>query len=237
MDNVSSATNSATVRRVSRLGGVIGLVFLVLVIPDNNPPFYEDVSNSKILSWVHAHQTALYVEGQRTGLMMVLIVAFLGILLWRTNLPAPLRSGVWALLGASMAIDMAWAGAYYGLAFADHNDIGDSGVLALASITEQMTFTDGFLWGIAVLVISLATLRTRILPAPVSWLGILTGLVHVFGVGVQIAVTHTTEGVSGPLSALTLFFWVLAASLSLTIRPRIDATDARPAESSLSSPA
>jgi hypothetical protein len=118
-----------------------------------------------------------------------------------------------------MAIDMVWAGAYYGLAFADKNDVGDSGVLALASLTEQMTFTDGFLWGIAVLVVSLATLRARSLPAPVAWLGVLTGVVHVLGVGVQIAVTQTTEGFTGPLSVITLIFWLLATALTLVIRP------------------
>ena len=208
-----------TVRRYSRLAGVVGLVFLVLTIPDLNPPFYEDASSTEMLSWVHRHHTSLYVEGQRTGIMMVLIVVFLGTLLWRSGLRGPVRSGVWALLGASMAIDMVWAGAYYGLAFADKNDVGDSGVLALASLTEQMTFTDGFLWGIAVLVISVATLRTRSLPTPIAWLGVLTGAVHVLGVGVQIAVTQTTEGFTGPLSVVTLMFWVLAAALSLVIRP------------------
>jgi len=208
-----------TTRRYSRLAGVVGLAFLVLTLPDLNPPFYEDASSTRILDWVHAHHTALYVEGQRTGVMMVMIVVLLGVLLWRTGLRGPVRHGVWALLGASMAIDMVWAGAYYGLAFADAHDVGDSGVLALASLTEQMTFTDGFLWGIAVLIVSVATLATRTLPAPVSWLGILTGAVHVLGVGVQIAVTGTTEGFTGPLSVITLVFWLLATSLSLLVRP------------------
>ena len=212
-------TNPQDVRRVSRIAGVTGLVFIVLAFLSRNPPFYSDAANTKILSWVHAHQTALYVEGQRTALMMVLMAGFLGTLMWRTGLRDPLRSFVWALLGAGMAIDLVWSGVYYGLAFAVHHHVGSSGVLALASLTEQMTFTDGFLWGIAVLVISVACLRTRTLPAPLAWLGIVTAAAKIIGVGAQIALTHTTEGISGPLGTLLLMFWMLAVSLSLVIRP------------------
>ncbi len=232
-------TNPETVRRVSLVGGLIGLGFIVLAFLSSNPPFYRDLSNATILTWVHAHQTALYVEGQRTGLMMVLMVAFLGTLVWRTGLKDPFRSGVWALLGAGMAIDMVWSGAYYGLAFAAHHEIGDSGVLALAALTEQMTFTDGFLWGIAVLVVSIAALRTRTLPVPVALLGIVTAVEKVIGVGAQIALTHTTEGIEGPLGTVLLVFWTLAVSLSLVIRPRrtraaAEVSETRPQEGATS---
>ena len=211
--------NPQDLRRVSRIAGVTGLVFVVLAFLSRNPPFYSDAASTKILSWVHDHQTALYVEGQRTALMMVLMAGFLGTLMWRTGLRDPLRSFVWALLGAGMAIDLVWSGVYYGLAFAVHHQVGSSGVLALASLTEQMTFTDGFLWGIAVLVVSIAALRTRTLPASLAWLGIVTAAAKILGVGAQIALTHTTEGISGPLGTLLLMFWMLAVSLSLVIRP------------------
>lgn len=226
-------TNPAVVRRVSRLAGVIGLVFIVLAFLSRNPPFYTDAANTTILAWVHAHQTVLYVEGQRTALMMVLMAAFLGTLMWRTGLPDPLRSGLWALLGAGMAIDLVWSGVYYGLAFAAHHAIGPSGVLALAALTEQMTFTDGFLWGIAVLVICIAALRTRTLPAPLAWLGIVTAAVKILGIGAQIALSHTTEGISGPLGTALLMFWMLAVSLTLVIRPASAKAAADPAATQL----
>lgn len=213
--------NEATLGRASRSAGLVGLVFLVLAVLSNNPPFYSDASNARMLHWVQAHPTALYVEGVRTAVMMVLMVGFLAVLMWRTGLRDPLRSGVWALLGASMAIDMVWAGVYYALAYSGQHEIGDTGVLTLATLAEQMTFTDGFLWGIAVLVVAIAALRARTLPAPVAWLGVVTAVVHVVGVPVQVAWTHDTEGLSGPLSAVTLLFWVLAVSLTLIIRPAI----------------
>lgn len=212
--------DTRTHRRISRAAGVTGLAFLVLVfLGSQNPPFYSDAGNGTILHWVQAHPTGLYVEGVRTAYMMILMVGFLGALVWRSGLRGPVRSGVWALLGASLAIDMVWSGAYYALAYAGQHDIGDSGVLALAYLTEQLTFTDGLLWGIAVLLISWAGLRGRSLPAPVAWLGVVTGVVKLAGPAVQVALNHTSVGLTGPLGTVLLVFWMLAAALTLLIRP------------------
>lgn len=210
--------NPGTTRRASRSAGVAGLVFLVLAFTSQNPPFYSEAGNARILHWVLAHPTALYVESVRTGYMMVLMVGFLATLMWRTGLRDPLRSAVWALLGASMAIDMVWMGVYCALAYTGQHHLGDSAVLALATLTEQMTFTDGVLWGIAVLVICLTALRTGTMPAPVAWLGVVTGVVKLVGPALQVALTQTSEGVTGPAGTVLLVFWVLAASLTLLIR-------------------
>lgn len=226
-------TNPDLVRRASRYAGLVGLIFIVLAFLSQNPPFYSDASNATMLRWVHAHPTALYVEGVRTGTMMVLMVGFLATLMWRTGLRDPLRSAVWALLGASLAIDMVWSGVYYSLAFAGQHGIGDSGVLALATLTEQMTFTDGFLWGIAVLVVCVAALRTRTLAAPVAWLGVVTGVFKVLEPALQVAVNKTSEGFTGPLGTVLLVFWVLAASLTLLIRPGSSRADVDVAETQL----
>lgn len=214
-------TNPDTLRRISRYAGLVGLLFLALVFTSQNPPFYSDASNARMLHWVHAHPTALYVEGVRTGVMMVLMVGFLATLMWRTGLRDPLRSAVWALLGASLAIDMVWMGVYDALAFAGQHGIGDSGVLALAALTEQMTFTDGFLWGIAVLVICVAALRSRTLPVPVAWLGLVTGAFKVVEPAAQVAINKTSEGITGPVGTLLLVFWLLATSLTLVVRPSV----------------
>ena len=225
-------TSSATLRRVSRWAGVVGLVFLVLVFLGNNPPFYSDASNGRMLRWVQAHPTALYVEGARTAYMMIVMVAFLATLMWLTGVRGVLRSAVWALLGASMAIDMVWSGVYYALAYGAEHHIGDSGVLAMATLTEQLTFTDGVLWGIAVLVISVVGLRGHGLPSALAWLGIVTGVVKVVGPAVQVALNGTSEGVTGPAGTVLLVFWLLAVSLTLLVRPErtravVDLTETR----------
>lgn len=212
-------TSTSTTRRTSRWTGVVGLVFLVLVFLGNNPPFYSQVSNHRMLDWVQGHPTALYVEGVRTAYMMILMVCFLAMLMWRAGVSGPLRSFVWALLGASMAIDMVWSGVYYALAYAAQHHIGDGAVLAIATLTEQLTFTDGLLWGIAVLVISAGMLRTRSMPAAVAWLGVVTAVAKVAGPAVQVALTRTSEGITGPLGTVLLVFWLLATSLILVIRP------------------
>jgi len=214
-----------TARRISRLAGVTGLVFLVMAFMSQNPPFYSDAGNAKILSWVHAHPTALYVEGVRTGVMMVLMVGFLAVLMWRAGVRDPLRSWVWSLLGASMAIDRVWTGLYYALAYADQHAIGDSGVLALATVTEQLTFTDGFLLGFAILVVSVAALRAHSMPAPVAWLGVVLAVAKVVGPPLQVALNQTSEGVTGPVGTVLLVFWVLAASLTLLVRPGLPRAD------------
>jgi hypothetical protein len=212
-------TSASTVRRVSRWAGAVGLVFLVLVFLGNNPPFYGDASNGRMLRWVEGHPTALYVEGARTAYMMIVMVAFLAALMWLTGVTGVLRSAVWALLGASMAIDMVWSGVYDALAYAAEHHIGDSGVLAMATLTEQLTFTDGVLWGVAVLVISVVALRGRSLPAPLAWLGVVTAVVKVVGPAAQVALTGTSEGVTGPVGTVLLVFWLLAVSLTLLVRP------------------
>jgi hypothetical protein len=212
-------TDTATRRRVSRAAGATGLIFLVFAFLSQNPPFYSDAGTTVILHWVQAHPTALYAEGVRTAYMMIVMVGFLAVLIWRTGLRGPLRSGVWALLGASLAIDMVWSGVYYALAYAGQHDIGDSGVLALAYLTEQMTFTDGLLWGIAVVMICVAGLRSLSLPAPIAWLGVVTGIVKLVGPVVQLALNHTSEGLTAPVGTVLLVFWMLAVSLTLLIRP------------------
>ena len=212
-------TSSAGVKQVSRWAGVAGLAFLVLVFLGNNPPFFSDASNGRMLGWVNAHPTALYVEGVRTAYMMILMAGFLATLMWLTGVAGLLRSAVWALLGASMAIDMVWSGVYYALGDGAEHHIGDAGVLALSTLTEQLTFTDGVLWGIAVLLISLVALRGRSLPAPLGWLGVVTGVVKVIGPAVQVVLTGTSEGVTGPVGTVLLVFWLLAISLALLVRP------------------
>jgi hypothetical protein len=212
-------TDTDVLKRTSRAAGLVGIVFLVLAFLSQNPPFYSDAASDTMLGWVHAHPSALYVEGVRTAYMMILMVGFLAVLTWRTGLRGPLRSGVWALLGASLAIDMVWSGVYYALAYAGQHHVGDSGVLALAYLTEQLTFTDGLLWGIAVLIICVAGLRGRTMAGPVASLGIVTAVAKVVGPAVQVVLTHTSEGVTGPVGTALLVFWMLAISVTLLVRP------------------
>src|SRR3954453_13962303 len=153
---------SLSFTRLSRLGGLVGLVLLVVAIPGGgDSPFFTDASHSEIVSWVHRHPTALYVEGLRTPLTMLLVATLTGFLLWRTGRGGTVRLIVVGLLAANLAVDLIWMGFYFALAKAGQMDAPDASVLALFAAAQELTFTDGIAFGIALLIVSWLALRTR----------------------------------------------------------------------------
>ena len=210
---------SPTYRRTSRTAGVIGLALLALVFVQTGGPFFTDASHGEIVGWVRRHPTALYLEGLRTWVMILLVAAFIATLLWRTGRRGLAVPVVYGFLTANLAVDMVWAGAYYGLARAGQMHAPSGGLLTLFAVVQELTFTDGIWFGAALLVVSVLALRTRALPRPIAWLGVLCALVHVLGLPVQLALTGTVEGVSGPVSAVSFVFWVLATTVTLLVRP------------------
>lgn len=213
-----NASDSATYRRLSRGAGLLGLLVLTINIPDQGP-FFSDDSPAQIARWVQTHPTALYVEGLTTGLTMLLVAGLLGVLMWRTGRRGWPAGVVGLLLAANVGVDMVWGGAYYTLAKAGQMHVGDSGILSLFYLAQELTFTDGFLFGIAMVVIFLTVLRTRTLPVPLAWLGLLVGAFHVVATPLQVAISHTVEGATGPASAVLFLVWLLATSLALLISP------------------
>jgi len=206
--------------RLGRGIGAVGLVLLCLVffsLGDN--PMFTDASNAEILRWVHGHETDLYVGGYLEALAMMLNAVLLGALAWRARLVGTARLVVYGLIGGSLAIDMVNTGAQYGLAKAVDRGLGDGTLLGLFTFIEQLTFTDGVTWGVVIGIVSIAALRTRTLPRPVCWLGILVAVIHVVGIPAQLVATQTPEGVNGPISTIGLMLWWLATALTLLVRP------------------
>jgi hypothetical protein len=206
-------------RLVSRIGGAAGLVLLVLLVPASGGPFFTNASNAEIVGWVRGNPTALYVEGLRTWLTVLMVAGFIVTLLWRTRGRGLVVTVVCGLLAANLAIDMLWGGVYYALAKVGQMHAPDAGVLALFALAQELTFTDGVWFGLALLVVSVLALRARTLPRPIAWLGVVCALVHVLGVPVQLLLTGTVEGVTGPVSVVAFLVWLLATALSLLIRP------------------
>lgn len=208
-----------TYRRTSRITGVIGLGLLALVFVQTGGPFFTDASDTEIVDWVRHHPTALYVEGLRTWLMILLVAGFIAALLWRTGRRGLAVPVVYGFLTANLAVDMVWAGTYYGLARAGQMHASDGGLLTLFAVVQELTFTDGVWFGAALLVVSVLAVRTGTLPRPIAWLGVVCAVVHLLGVPVQLALTGTVEGITGPLSAATFAFWLLATTVTLLVRP------------------
>lgn len=206
--------------RIGRAAGAIGVVLLLLVVfTIDGGPMFTDASNAEIVRWVHGHETGLYVSAYLEGLAMFLNAALLGLLLWRARVVGTMAAIAYGLIGASLAIDMVNVGAQYALGKGVDRGLGDGTLLGLFTFVEQLTFTDGALWGLAIAIASIASLRARTLPRPICWLGLVVAVLHVFGIPVQLLWTGTAEGGMGPISTTALLLWWLATSLSLLIRP------------------
>lgn len=192
-----------------------GIVVVVMAFAgEMGGPFFSDDTPAQIVAWVQAHPTTLAVEGTEVGLSMTLMAVLLSRL-------ALLAGGSWLLvllsIGAVVAdagVDWGAAGAYYGLA--DAGTRGGSGsVLALFSLVRQLTFSDGFLVGIAMTGVGILCLRAGVLPRVLAWFAVAEGAFHIVELPLQLALNGRVDGVTGPVGALSSMAWVLAVSLVL----------------------
>ncbi len=209
-----------TQESTTRLTGLLGLAFIATAFVTLGGEFFSDDTNQQIVAWVHAHPTAIAVNGLQVGVQMCMMATLLGRLVWLSGDRGALRT---IALGAIVAnVGVAWAevGTYFGLADAGQRGGGDAAVMALFSLVRQMTFCDGFLFGISAVAASVLCLRASVLPRTVAWLGVVVGVFKVVELPVQLAATGTPDGVTGPIGTLLLLVWLLAASVTLLVRPR-----------------
>jgi hypothetical protein len=92
-------------------------------------------------------------------------------------------------------------------------------VLALFKLVHVMTFTDGFCFAIALACVSALILLTRLLPAPIAWLGLVVALVHFLALPAQLLLTGTVGGITGPISVVFALSWLVAMAVLLLVRP------------------
>lgn len=208
---------------LARITGAAGLVFVVATfLPGSlgGPQFDDTLTTPGLLSWVHANVPALPVQAFVSALqstLMVLILIALSVLCRTRGLATRV---VTVALGGMLAVEWIAAAVSFALADAARRASSDSGIVALFSLSKTMTFADGFVFGLAVLAISLAALRSRALPAPVVWLGVACAVVHLVDLPVQFAINARPDGVTGPISVAVLLVWALTLSLVLLVRPR-----------------
>lgn len=208
--------------RLARLAGLGGVLFVVVTLLPGSlgGPFFDDtLTTPGLLSWVKAHVGGLPVEGLagavESSLAVLVLVALLTVARGR-GLAARIAT---VSLGGMLAVEWVHAAVYFGLADAGRRDAADAGIVALFSLAKTMTFADGFAFGIAVVVISVLALRAGTLPAPVCWLGLVTGVVHLAGLPLQLALNSRPDGVTGPVSVVIGLVWFLAVSIVLLVRP------------------
>lgn len=204
----------------SRLAGIGGILFIVSAFLGLGGPFFDDPSNEEILSWVRANPVGLCVQGLQIGIGLTLIAALVAQLVLRSGRRGSLAVVAVAAIAADLAVDWVSAAVSFALADSGKRAGADDAVLALFSLSKEMTFADGFLFGLAVTAVSVLSLRARSLPAPLAWLGIGVGVLHLVGLPVQLMLSGTPEGAIGPLSVVIGLFWVLSTALLLVVRPR-----------------
>jgi hypothetical protein len=87
-----------------------------------------------------------------------------------------------------------------------------------------MTYTDGFVAGLAILALSLLQLTPHALPRPLIWLGALTGAYFIVSDPIQLAISHSPAGATGPIGVVLSLVWVLTVTAVMLVKPVRDTT-------------
>src|ERR1700730_18208309 len=207
---------------IGRMAGVLVLIALAScsVAPAaTGSKVFANTSTQQIVDWAAHNGPGIsftgFVEGLQNSLLAVAVVLLIRLIRGR----AFLAVAGYVSMAAFMAIGWAKAGVVWALAETAAQGGSDAGVVALFKLVHAMTFTDGFCFAIAVSCVSALILLTRLVPAPIAWLGIATALVHFLGVPSQLLLTGTAGGITGPISVVFALAWLLALGVLLLIKP------------------
>jgi len=206
---------------IARIAGALGIAFVVITLLPGNlgGPLFDNVSTQQILDWVKHNGTAITLDGFIGGLTASMVAVFAILLV-----AVMAGRGLFARLtvasaAAFMAINWAHAGVSFALADAGQRLDADAGIVALFSLTKAMTFADGFVFGLAVLAVSLLAMRSHALPTLIVWLGLVVGSYPLVPLPIQLAINGSASGVTGPISVVTSLLWILATSAILLVKP------------------
>jgi hypothetical protein len=82
-----------------------------------------------------------------------------------------------------------------------------------------MALSDGYFVAIPAVAVSVLALRSRALPAPICWLGLVVGGYHFVEIPIQLALTGTATGVTGPIGVVIGLIWLVVIGVTLLIKP------------------
>jgi len=207
---------------LGRLAGIAGAAFVLLALAPGSlggPEYGSRMSTPQILAWVTQHSGSFPVTGFIGGLSASVFALFVLLLLAVARGRGLLSSIVVSAAGALMAIDWIGTGIYYALADAAGRQQATGGIVALFSLNNSMTYVDGFVAGLAILALSLLQLGPHALPRPLIWLGVLVGGYHIVSGPIQLAISHSPAGATGPVGVVLLLVWILAVAAVMVIKP------------------
>lgn len=226
---------------LGRLAGAAGAAFVILALVPGSlggPAYGSSASTPQIIAWASQHTRSFPVTGLIGGLSASIFALFVLLLVSAARGRGLLKSVVVSSAAAFMAIDWVGTGIYYALADAAARQQATGGVVALFSLVRSMTYADGFVAGMAILALSLLQLTPRALPRPLIWLGALTGAYLVVSGPIQLAISHSPAGATGPISVFLSLVWVLAVTAVMLVKPVRDTAPQQaviPTEASLAS--
>jgi hypothetical protein len=207
---------------LGRLAGVAGAAFVILALVPGSLGGPEDgtsMSTPQIAAWASQHTRSFPVTGFIGGLSATVLALFVLLLVSAARGRGLLKSVVVSSAAALMAIDWVTTGIYYALADAASRQQATGGVVALFSLVRSMTYADGFVAGLAILALSLLQLPPHALPRPLACLGALTGAYLIISGPIQLAITHSPAGATGPISVVLSLVWVLTVTAVMLIKP------------------
>jgi len=206
---------------IGRAAGLIAIAFFIgpLLLGQIGTRFFTQISSQQIVDWAAQNGRLISIQGFEQGVTSTLFAVFIVLVVVHSRGQGILAPVAYVSAAGFAALNWTGAGIQFALVDAAQRTGSDAGVVALFSLGKMMAVTDGYFFGMAVIAVSVLALNSRALPAPVCWLGLAAGGYHLAETPIQLALTGTAGGVTGPVGVVVGLLWLFSAGLALLIKP------------------
>ena len=205
---------------IGRLAGLAAIAFfLPALLPSDGTKFFSNLSSQQIVDWAAQNGRAISIQAFGQGFGSTVFALFIVLLVVHLRGRGILATLAYISAGAMMAVNWTSASVQFALVDAAQRTGSDSGVVALFSAAKTMALSDGYFIAIPAVAVSVLALRSRSLPAPICWLGLLVGGYHFVEIPIQLALTGSATGVTGPIGGVIGLLWLLVVGVIIVIKP------------------
>ena len=202
----------------------INLYFAFHIAPPLGPP---EPSAQQILIWTTAHQQQLLFQFE-PAYVALLYAVLVALLVHLTRGRGVLANLAYIGAGANLAITLVGFGLFFGLWTYIQEGASNDGIVAIATIAPTFTHSQLMVVGLAIGCVGLLGLRSRVWPAWLSWLGVITGAEHVLtyiafasfpAFSTTAAAAFTVGGLARVSDIVLEFLWLTVTLVVLLVRP------------------